>query len=161
VTDSGEGLARYAAWNREDLAWSEGSSLRMGSPYKLLKGVSLALLPVSGELHALLSVEALGPEPVQGLLHTYRFVTAVRGPVVGLERSTDTPETEAPGESASRSAAWLDTQPVPSDGAGLALGPFWLPMTGIVGMGAAAGLVLATMLLHRARSGIWRLRPRS
>jgi len=161
LTDSGEGLARYAAWNREDLAWSEASSLRIGSPHKLLKAVSLALLPASGELHALLRVEATEPEPVQGLLHTYRLVTPVRGPVVGLEPPTDTRETDASDEPASLPATWLDTQPVPSEGAGLALGPFWLPLTGIVGMGAAAGLVLATILLHRARSGIWRLRPRS
>jgi len=161
VEQAGEWLVRHATWDPSTAAWAEVGGFRVGALYQLRGGVSLALLPEQGWLHALLPAESTEADDEPVLLHAYRALAPTEGqpglvsPLPGAADIVEQPETAV-----APPTVWLDTEPAPTAGAGISLGPFYLPMTGIVGIGIAALAVLAVAFWHGARSsGLRRSRP--
>jgi len=112
-------------------------------------------------LHALLAAESTDADPA--LLHAYRAVTPTEPhrPVVVRSAASDAAAVE-PTLPAPQPTAWGPTEPAPATGTGIALGPFFLPMTGVLGIVVAAAVVLAVALVYSLRPGRqWRSWTRS
>ena len=156
-------LVRHASWDAGSSAWSEVGRFRLSALYRPRGGVSLALLPERGRLHALLAAESTDADADPALLHAYRAVTPTEPhrPVVVRSAASDAAAVE-PTLPAPQPTAWGPTEPPPATGTGIALGPFFLPMTGVLGIVVAAAVVLAVALVYSLRPGRqWRSWTRS
>ncbi len=156
-------LMRHASWDADSSAWSDVGRFRLSALYQPRGGVSLALLPERGQLHALLTAKSPDANAEPALLHAYRAVTPTEPyrPVVVRSVASEIEPAEST-EPAPPPTAWVAIEPAPAAASGISLGPFFLPMTGVLGIVVAAVIVLVVALVHSLRPGRhWRSWTRS
>ncbi len=158
-TESTDFGVRCAVWEPESQAWLSMNDCPADVHRGLTGGVAVALATAQGELHALLPSAAGSGDSGPVLVHAWRDLppSAERVPV---PTAAPTAPSQAVDVAPIGPTALPAEAPTSQSGpAGIRLGPFWLPITGIAGMGVAAVLVVAAILLRPARNnGFWRRR---